>query len=208
MTLYNGMRANEQNVVVTAIVTSNDDPEKRGRIKLKYHWGDDSVDSNWVRVATIGAGKGYGFYFVPEVGDEVLVAFIDGDVERPVVIGSLWNGKDKPFEGSKPVEKWVRTKGENSLVISDEESNGHITISTANGHVINISDEAGSEKITISDESGNNGVEIDITNKEMKITSEMKLSLQASMIEIVADMDMQIKSNGTLAIEGTLVTIN
>ena len=133
MTIYNETRVNGRNTVVTAIVTSNEDPEKRGRIKLKYHWGKESTDSNWVRVATLGAGEAYGFYFVPEVGDEVLVAFIDGDVNRPVVIGSLWNGKNKPSGGSKPVEKWVRTKGENSIVISDEEANGHITISTANG---------------------------------------------------------------------------
>jgi uncharacterized protein involved in type VI secretion and phage assembly len=203
-----GTTATERKVVASAVVTANDDKEKRGRVKLKYPWAEELGDSGWVRVATIGAGPGYGFYFVPEVGDEVLVAFMDGDIERPVIIGSLWNGKDKPPGGSKPEEKWIRTKGENVVVISDEQANGRVSITTAKGHTVSINDEDGSEKIVVADKGGKNGIEVDITNKELKVNAEMKLSLSATSIEVTADADLSLTSNGTLSIQGTMVTIN
>lgn len=196
--------------VATAVVTANDDPEKRGRVKLQYPWARDLGDSNWVRVATIGAGKGYGFYFVPEVGAEVLVSFADGDIDRPFVIGTLWNGQDKPPGDSPPapIVKQIRTKGGNSFVISDESGKSGITITTAGGHKITVSDESGSEKISFEDKTGQNSLEIDSAASEIKVNAGVKVSMGAPTIEVAADADLKLTSNGTLTIEGTLVTIN
>jgi uncharacterized protein involved in type VI secretion and phage assembly len=205
---FGGSNGRIRKGVATAVVTANDDPEKRGRVKLQYPWARELGDSGWVRVATIGAGKGYGFYFVPEVGDEVLISFAGGDVERPFVIGTLWNGKDKPVGGSKPEEKWIRSKGKNVVIISDEQANGRISITTAKGHTVSINDKDGSEKIVVADKGGKNGLEVDITNKELKVNAEMKLSLSATSIEVTADADLSLTSNGTLSIQGTMVTIN
>jgi type VI secretion system secreted protein VgrG len=68
-------------------------------VKVKFFWDrDGKADENsslWIRVAQNHVGGTAGF-FLPEVGDEVLVMFEHGDIDRPIVIGSLWNGKDKP----------------------------------------------------------------------------------------------------------------
>lgn len=82
--------------IVIGIVTDNNDPEDSGRVKLKFPWLDDSLTSHWARIATPMAGRNRGFQFLPEVDDEVLVAFEHGDMTRPYVIGALWNGVDRP----------------------------------------------------------------------------------------------------------------
>jgi uncharacterized protein involved in type VI secretion and phage assembly len=84
------------NGVVVGLVTNVSDPEKLGRIKVHFPWLDENHESDWIRIATLMAGNDRGSFFMPEVSDEVLVAFEHGDTRFPVVIGFLWNGKDKP----------------------------------------------------------------------------------------------------------------
>ena len=86
--------------VVVGIVTNNQDPENLHRVKVQFPWLDGSTESHWARVATPMAGKNRGLYFLPEVDDEVLVAFEHGSIDFPCVIGSLWNGKDTPPESN------------------------------------------------------------------------------------------------------------
>src|SRR5687768_7153196 len=82
--------------VVIGIITNNKDPDKLGRVKVKFPWLSDTDESFWARTATPMAGNQRGMYFLPEVDDEVLVAFEHGDLRFPYIIGALWNGKDKP----------------------------------------------------------------------------------------------------------------
>ena len=88
--------------VTIGIVTDNNDTEQKYghvKVKLPYLGKDGSgqeIESTWARLATIGAGNQRGVMFMPEVNDEVLVAFEHGDIRRPYVIGSLWNGTDAP----------------------------------------------------------------------------------------------------------------
>ncbi len=88
------------NGVVVAIVTDNNDPNNTARVKLKFPWLDDSYESDWARLAQLGAGPNSGAVWIPEVNDEVLVAFENGDIRRPYVVGNLYNGVDTPNEGS------------------------------------------------------------------------------------------------------------
>jgi uncharacterized protein involved in type VI secretion and phage assembly len=81
--------------VVIGIVTNNQDPDRLGRVKVRFPWLSGGTESHWARVATPMAGNGRGLYFLPEVDDEVLVLFERGDVRFPFVIGALWNGKDQ-----------------------------------------------------------------------------------------------------------------
>ncbi len=93
----NGHRG--QHGVMQAIVTDIKDPENLGRVKIKLPMYSDTYQSGWARVVALGAGANRGTYLLPEVGDEVLVAFENGETDRPYVLGGLYNGKDKPETG-------------------------------------------------------------------------------------------------------------
>ena len=80
--------------VVIGIVSDNADPDEQGRVKVKFPWLADDAVSFWARLSAPGAGKTAGVTWVPSVNDEVLCAFEHGDMDHPVVLGGLWNGKD------------------------------------------------------------------------------------------------------------------
>ncbi len=82
--------------VVTGVVTDVNDPQKGGRVKVKLPWLSDTYASSWARTLQPGAGDKRGWMVVPEVGDEVLVAFDQGDARAPFVLGGLYNGVDLP----------------------------------------------------------------------------------------------------------------
>ena len=126
--------------VVSARVVDHNDPKKMGRIKVQFFWQGDGA-THWARATSPHAGPDRGFMFMPEVGDEVAVAFEDGDPERPVILGSLWNGvQQAPRAGFQAAEaeigannvKRIITKAGNRIQISDEQGNEAITIATPN----------------------------------------------------------------------------
>jgi uncharacterized protein involved in type VI secretion and phage assembly len=78
------------------VVTNNNDPEQAGRVRVKYPSLSDSEESAWARVASISAGNTRGVVMLPQPNEEVIVGFEHGDTRRPIVIGSLFNGRDKP----------------------------------------------------------------------------------------------------------------
>jgi len=85
--------------VVVAQVSDARDPQHQGRVKLTFPWLSDDYVSDWARTVQLGAAKDRGFYVLPEVGDEVLAAFEQGDIRRPYVLGGLFNGTDTPKSG-------------------------------------------------------------------------------------------------------------
>jgi phage protein D len=91
------------NGVVIALVSDARDPQHHGRVKVTFPWLSDDYVSDWARVVQPGAGKDRGWWVLPEVGDEVLVAFEQGDIRRPYVVGGLFNGVDTPKPG--PVDE-------------------------------------------------------------------------------------------------------
>src|SRR4051812_41670159 len=93
--------------VVTGIVKSLNDPEGQGRIQLHFPWLSDSQVSSWPPVAASLAGKDRGQFYMPEIDDEVLVAFEHGDFDHPFVLGFLWNGVDVP-PTSDPHRRLIR----------------------------------------------------------------------------------------------------
>lgn len=112
------------NGIVPARVVDHNDPKKMGRIKVQFFWQDGAT--HWARATSPHAGGDRGFMFMPEIGDEVAVAFEDGDPERPVIIGSLWNGTQQApryeFIGGDIAEnnvKRIETKTGNRIHISD-----------------------------------------------------------------------------------------
>ncbi len=82
--------------VAIGVVVDNRDPRQLGRVRVALPVDSEHDASTWAPVASQGAGPSCGWFFVPEVGDEVAVAFEHGDVDRPLVVGALWNGRDLP----------------------------------------------------------------------------------------------------------------
>lgn len=208
-----GMRGRRIEGIVLGIVTNNQDPENMGRVKVKFPWLEDSDESYWARVATLMAGKDRGTFFLPEVEDEVLVAFDHGDINHPYVMGTLWNGVDTPPEtnenGKNNIRK-IKSRSGHEIVFddNDEEMKEKIEIRTNAGHVIVLDDSAGGEKIEIKDKTGNNSIVIDSVQNAITISSQMKLSIKAQMIEIEAESMMTLKSGANLTIQGAIVQIN
>ena len=193
--------------VVVGVVTNTQDPEGLGRVKVKFPWLSDSEESFWARVATPMAGKERGFYFLPELDDEVLIAFEHGDARFPYVLGALWNGQDKPPEKN------------------DDGKNNMRSIKSRSGHVIRLDDTDGKEKIQIIDKGGKNSVVFDTAKNTITITSDKDITLSAAQgtikldaqsieikssanVKIEAGAGMDAKAAATMNIKGALVNIN
>ena len=191
--------------VVIGIVSKNKDEDGLGRVKVTFPWLSDTEESQWARVATFMAGydkdggKSRGSYFLPEVGDEVLVAFEHGDKNRPFVIGALWNGKDKP-------------------PLSNEDGKNNVRLlQSRSGHQIKLDDTDGKETIEIVDKTGKNSVVWDAAANTITITSEQdialkapkgKLSLDAKDVTLKSSGDATVEASGTLTLKGATVNIN
>jgi uncharacterized protein involved in type VI secretion and phage assembly len=198
--------------VVTGVVKENDDPEKLGRIRVEFPWRQCCDTSGWARVLTPLAGNGFGLYFLPEVGDEVLVAFGEGDINNPYVIGSLWNSKQKPLETNSDKKnniRKIRSRSGHEIVFNDNKENneGKIEIHTNAGQMILLDESASTQSIEIKDKGGSS-IKMDSMNKAITIKCDMQLNISAKMIEIEADTSLKLKAGAVLTIEGGIVKIN
>jgi uncharacterized protein involved in type VI secretion and phage assembly len=114
----------------------------KGQIKVEYPWLDESLRSDWISMASAMAGKGRGLCVMPEIGDEVLVAFTHGHFDKPVVIGALWNGVDAPPHGD-PRERIFRSVNGHAIrMIDSTPGNGDfgcLVIEDAHGNMITLS---------------------------------------------------------------------
>jgi uncharacterized protein involved in type VI secretion and phage assembly len=101
------------------VVTNNNDPDQMGRVRVKYPSLSDSEESAWARIATPSAGNARGLLMMPQVGEEVIVGFEHGDTRRPIVVGSLFNGSDKPGE------ELLQNKDGSFALLSNEKIHQH-----------------------------------------------------------------------------------
>jgi uncharacterized protein involved in type VI secretion and phage assembly len=193
--------------MVVGIVTNNQDPDSLGRVKVKFPWLSNVDESAWARLAVPMAGKQHGVYFVPEVDDEVLVAFEHGDVRFPYVLGALWNGKDTP------------------PVTNDDGKNNVRMIKSRSGHVVKLNDEDGKETIEIIDKNQKNTIVIDTSQGTITVTADKDITLSASngtikldaqkvqinssaAMELKAGSTMNLEASGTMTVKGSTVNIN
>jgi len=169
--------------LTVGIVTNNRDPEKLGRIKVCFPWLSDTVESNWARIVSPMAGKNRGLFFLPDLGDEVLVAFERGRVESPFILGALWNGEDTPPE------------------TNDDGANNQRVIKSRSGHVIRLDDRDGGEQIEIVDASGKNTIRIDTRSNAITIRAEGNIAIEsASGTVSLRGRDVQIESTGNASV--------
>jgi uncharacterized protein involved in type VI secretion and phage assembly len=151
---------------VIGIVSNIADPDRLGRVKVRYPWLKDDSESPWARVVSFMAGPNRGAVFRPEVGDEVLVLFDHGDMRFPYVLGGLWNGKDE-----MPKERG--SDGDNAVRL----------IKSRSGHQILLDDATGAEKVTVIDKAGNS-IELSSTGVVIKSTA-IKLGSEGAAQSLV-----------------------
>ncbi|HUJ26100.1 MAG TPA: phage baseplate assembly protein V, partial [Myxococcales bacterium] len=164
--------------VEIGIVTNVKDPDKAGRVKVCFPRLPGNPESDWARVGQPAAGPGRGFYWIPQVNDEVLVMFERGQANAPYVIGTLWNGKDKPMKDG----------------YTDE--NTKIMVQTKSGHQLVLEDKKDAELITLGDKSGNRTITWDVKNKKFLIEAkEGDLEIHAEKKFVLQCEDLEIKSS-------------
>jgi uncharacterized protein involved in type VI secretion and phage assembly len=179
--------------IALAIVTDNNDPDKRGRVKLGFPWLDDQVESFWARVAMPGAGPDYGLVWIPQVGDEVAVAFEHGDIKYPVVLGGLWNGKD-----AAPL-------GDNLFNEGKTKRSGMVS---RKGHKVVFFDADDASGIAILSSNDKFKIALNETKDELHIVSKGKLRIEARELEIKVDSGAKIEAGGEVKIKGATVALN
>lgn len=182
------------------------DPSQLGRVRLKLPWLSDDYTSGWARVVQVGAGDNRGVYWLPEVGDEVVVGFDRGDFDSPFVLGNLYNGVDKPppldaaaidDNSGAIVRRALRTKAGHQIVFAESPSGpDEIRVETAGAKFKLVLDKKNTEilvdsdgKVTIKSKQGVSvdagtgklemkGQSVEITGQTVKLASQAGASVE------------------------------
>jgi phage protein D/phage baseplate assembly protein gpV len=212
---------------VVALVTNNKDPDGMGRVKVKFPWLSEDVESDWCRLVGVGGGGETGIFWLPEVNDEVLVAFENGDIGRPFVLGGLWNGQDVPpepsdeaVENGKVHKRTLKTRGGHMLTFIDGSGAG-VILETSGGHKLTLDDEgqkiqaetSGGQTLVLDDSSRAVTVESggDLSFKSatnLTIEAGTVLELKGQSFKLNANAAGEVKAGATLQVQGSLVKIN
>lgn len=169
-----------------AQVTSLDDPQGLARVKVRLLALDgDGHAEIWARVALPFAGDNRGTFFIPEVGDEVLVSFIAGDPRFPIVLGGLWNGSAQPPDtidsGGRNVHKVIRSKNGVKLTLDDTDGQEQFIVETPGGQKVTLKDGPGA--VTIEDSNGNS---VKLETAGITVTAAAKVTVNAAQVSVSA----------------------
>jgi phage protein D len=205
--------------VVPALVTDVNDPQNLGRVKLSFPWLSDDYNSDWARMVEIGAGNNRGASFLPEVNDEVLAAFEQGDWRRPYVLGSLHNGVDTPMLGSGLVDsnsgavrrRGIISKNGHALLFFDDASTSGTALMTGDHNLrISLNEGTTTIKITSSGQITIEGTQ-DVTIKSsagVTVQAQGDLTLSGQSVSISADTSVSISANADVSVSGTPIKLN
>lgn len=192
--------------IVTGTIKENWNQEHPGQVRVEYLLGETGkMVSNWADVLTPYAAAEGGFYFLPEVGTTVIVAFIGASPNQPLVIGSVWS-KSLPLPSDVPKDKnptkLIRTKGGTQILVSDEEGKESLSLTTKGGLNIVLSDEK--KTVSFQDKEGKNSVVLDGEKGSLTLNAdkEIRLSVGGSAAVTIKADKAEIKS-GTLALSAS-----
>ena len=222
----------QMNGAMIAKVVDNVDPEGRYRVRVSFPWlsdqyskettsdgSDSKIQSFWARMTTLMAGKDNGSFWIPEIDDEVLVVFENGDFSRPIITGCLWNGvttapqkvKFSPDnaeievannkQGGENNLRFIRSRMGHTLAFIDKDGKGGISLRTAKSAELFLSDTDGSECVKLYDSKQTQWLTIDTANKaitlqtdegDILIKAKEKIRLECKNLEIKADQNIDI----------------
>jgi uncharacterized protein involved in type VI secretion and phage assembly len=176
--------------LVIGQVTDIADPDGMFRVKVTFPWLSDDNETWWARVAQPGAGNGRGLAWLPEVGDEVLVAFGHGDIRAPYVIGSLYNGVDAPPDNGQLIDTAAGQVTRRVCV-------------SRTGHRLEFCDDPTAPQVLLASGDGNLTITLDATQTSVTIDSSGSVTISgSSQVQISSDGDVSIQAQGSLALSG------
>jgi uncharacterized protein involved in type VI secretion and phage assembly len=172
------------------IVTNNKDDDAFGRVKVRFPYLTDQGESGWARLVTPGGGPARGLQVMPEIDDEVLVGFENGDIRRPFVLGGLWNGKDSP-----PIKKSELLDGSSVKTRS---------FTTRRGHFLSFVDGGSDSEDSITLALKNSRATLVISGEKIDLltTEDKPLTVKTSKASIV------IAAGGDITLKGKSITLD
>lgn len=213
--------------LTVGIVTNNDDKDAQdgsfGRVKVRFPYLSDQDESAWARVVAPGAGLARGLHVMPEIDDEVLVGFENGDIRRPYVLGGLWNGRDTPptpptnvLSGSSVMTRSFTTRkghflsfvdgggnGEDSIELALADSRATLVISGEKIDLLTTED----KPLTVKTSTGSieiaAGGDITIKGKNITLEAQQAVTLKGTDVKIDAKAGIDAKANAKVSIKGT-----
>ncbi|MDR1205888.1 MAG: phage baseplate assembly protein V [Peptococcaceae bacterium] len=191
----------------TGVVTESGHPEHMGQVKVEILLREEgSHITEWARVASPYAGKERGLCFLPETGDEVLVAFDAGNIHRPIVVGSLWNaGSDPAPPAALQGQKVIRTKSGHQITFQETPGSEAIEIKTPGEYALRLDE--GSQSIQLKDRNGANTLEIDGQTGTVTVKGVQTIVMDAGSGESVLRLEAQSGKarlvSDAIEIEGT-----
>ncbi len=191
--------------LAVATVTQNKDDEGLARVRVRLSWQAEGEESYWARLAAPMAGGERGTYFIPEIGDEVLVGFERGDLSHPYILGALWNGQQHPPETNDDGNndrRLIRSRSGHELRFDDGDP-PTVELKLEDGKHLLLDDKG----VKVEDDKGNT-ITIETGSGTITIESKSQLKLKSQTIAIEAGASMEIKASGTLTLKGAVVQIN
>lgn len=193
------MKLHRNNHLVVGVVFGLDDPLRLGRVLVRFPLLEGWV-SFWAKLVVPMAGALQGTFFRPQVGDEVLVAFEQGEPRRPYILGSLWNEVDPPPPAAADIENNIRV------------------IVSASGHVVRFDDTPGAQKIEVITGNGEHRVVLEGAGEKILVESDRgdvevragggRVRIEAATVEVKASSNIRLEAAGTVDIKGAVVNIN
>jgi len=170
--------------IYAASVLDNHDPDGVGRVRVRVNGVPDPGDL-WARVATLMAGSQRGTWFMPEEGDDVIVAFEGGDIRRPVVLGALWSANAPPPESADQAStvKTIRSQRGTTIRLVDDQANARVVVETPGGQRLVLQDAPGS--VHIEDANGN---AMTFSPSGITINASATVSVSSSNVEVNAGL--------------------
>ncbi len=217
-----------------AKVVDNVDPEDRYRVRVSFPWladqysqgttsdgSDAKIQSFWARITTMMTGSDIGSFWLPEIDDEVMVEFEEGDFSRPIIVGGLWNGsKSSPrkltytpdqievdvpnnAQGGKNDYRFIRSRMGHTIAFIDKEGEGGVSLRSNKSAELYIDDKDGAERVRLYDMDQKQWLEIDTANKKITLETDTgdilikakeNIRMECKNLEVEASQDVTIKA--------------
>ncbi|ACZ30972.1 Rhs element Vgr protein [Xylanimonas cellulosilytica DSM 15894] len=193
--------------IVIALVSDVDDPDELGRVRLRFPWlgAEDSMQSGWVSISSPLAGKERGYFYLPEVDDEALVAFDHGDIDHPYVLGFLHNGVDKPplQDGIDKHVRRVRSVSGHVLDLDDRGGKEQIVLKSQGGHRLELRDGDGTVLLASAA-----GQKVTMTDSPAEITVETTSGTTVTVTDAPSAVTVRTQAGVSVAVADTGVTVS